>query len=118
MPGMRTENQMERRRRVSKEEGQIARIKAILGASEEIIRDGTRIGDHIAITTAKITAYDHIKPKRKKKNYVFVVTVCCQGNPFEYEYKALLTALIGYAKVYLKYSKYGTINFSLKQRFK
>ena len=46
---------------MSKEEGQIARIKAILGASEEIIRDGTRIGDHIAITTAKITAYDHIK---------------------------------------------------------
>ena len=43
MPGMRTENRMERRRRVSKEEGQIARIKAILGASEEIIRDGTRI---------------------------------------------------------------------------
>lgn len=69
---MRTENQMERRRRVSKEEGQIARIKAILGASEEIIRDGTRIGDRIAITTAKITAYDHIKqilqyPTEKKK---------------------------------------------------
>lgn len=72
MPGMRAENQMERRRRVSKEEGQMARIKAILGASEEIIRDGTRIGDRIAIITAKITAYDHIKqilhdPTEKKK---------------------------------------------------
>lgn len=50
----------------------MARIKAILGASEEIIRDGTRIGDRIAIITAKITAYDHIKqilhdPTEKKK---------------------------------------------------
>ena len=55
---------------------------------------------------------------RKKKNFAFLVTVCCQGNPHEYEYKTLLSALIGYAKEYLKYSKYGTMNFTLKQKFK
>jgi len=66
----------------------------------------------------ELVRYIRNKPKRKKKNYVFLVTVCCQGNPREYEYKTLLSALIGYAKEYLKYSKYGTMNFSLKQRFK
>lgn len=66
----------------------------------------------------ELVRYIRNKPKRKKKNYVFLVTVCCQGNPHECEYKTLLSALIGYAKVYLKYSKYGTMNFSLKQRFK
>ena len=55
---------------------------------------------------------------KKNKNYTFVVTVCCQGNPTEYEYSNLFSALIGYAKKYLKYSKYGTMNFTLKQKFK
>lgn len=56
--------------------------------------------------------------KNKNKNYTFIVTVCCQGNPTEYEYSNLFSALIGYAKKYLKYSKYGTMNFTLKQKFK
>lgn len=55
---------------------------------------------------------------RKNKNYTFVVIVCCQGNPTEYEYSNLFSALIGYARKYLRYSKYGTMNFSLEQRFK
>lgn len=66
----------------------------------------------------ELVRYIRNKPKRKKKNYVFVVTVCCQGNLYENEYKTLLTAFIWYARLYLKYSKYGTMNFSLKQRFK
>ena len=53
----------------------------------------------------ELVRYIQNKPKRKKKNYVFLVTVCCQGNPYEYEHKTLLSALIGYANVYLKYSK-------------
>lgn len=62
----------------------------------------------------ELVRYIRNKPKRKRKNYVFVVTVYCH----EYEYKYLLSALIGYAKEYLKYSKYETMNISLKQRFK
>ena len=55
---------------------------------------------------------------KKNKNYTFVVIVCCQGNPTEYEYSNLFSALIGYAKKYLKNSKYETMNFTLKQKFK
>ena len=55
--------------------------------------------------------------KRKKKNFVFVVTTCCQGQPFDHEYTNLISALIGYAKEYLTKSKYGTMNFSLHQKF-
>lgn len=59
---------------------------------------------------------------KKNKNYTFVVIVCCQGccqgKTTEYEYSNLFSALIGYAKKYLKYSKYGTMNFTLKQKFK
>lgn len=57
---------------------------------------------------------------RKTNNveYTFVVIVCCQGNPKEYEYSNLFSALIGYAKHYLKKKKYGTMNFTLKQKFK
>jgi len=52
------------------------------------------------------------------KNYTFVVIVCCQGNPTEHEYSNLFSALIGYAKQYLQKNKYGTMNFTLKQKFK
>lgn len=55
---------------------------------------------------------------KKNKNYTFIVIVCCQGNPTEYEYSNLFLAFIGYAKEYLRYSKYGTMNFTLKQKFK
>lgn len=53
--------------------------------------------------------------KRKCKNPKFVVIVCCQGQPFYYEYSNLMGALIGYAKEYIKNKKYGTMNFSLKE---
>lgn len=66
----------------------------------------------------ELVRYIRNKPKRKKKNYVFVVIACCEGFPAEFEYKTLLSAFIGYARLYLKYSKYGKTNFSLKQRFK
>lgn len=56
--------------------------------------------------------------KTSNVKYTFVVIVCCQGNPTEYEYSNLFSALIGYAKKYLRYSKYGTMNFTLKQKFK
>ena len=52
----------------------------------------------------------------KKKNK-FVVIVTCQGQPFYYFYKNLISALFGYAKHYLKKNKYGTMNFTLKQTF-
>ena len=57
---------------------------------------------------------------RKTSNikYTFVVIVTCQGHPTEYEYSNLFSALIGYAKQYLKKKKYGTMNFTLKQKFK
>lgn len=45
----------------------------------------------------------------------FKVIVCCQGHPNEYKYKNLFSALCGYAYNYLKYNKYGTMNFTLKQ---
>ena len=55
--------------------------------------------------------------KRKCKNSKFNVIVCCQGQPFYYQYKTLAGALFGYARQYLKKNKYGTMNFSLKQIF-
>lgn len=47
----------------------------------------------------------------------FKVIVCCQGQPIEYKYKNLLSALIGYAYHYLKKKKYGTMSFTLKEIF-
>lgn len=45
----------------------------------------------------------------------FKVIVNCQGQPFEYKYKNLFSALCGYAYHYIKKNKYGTMNFTLKQ---
>lgn len=53
----------------------------------------------------------------KKKNYRFVVVVCCQGQPFYYYRNTLFGALIEYAKQYIKKNKYGTMNFTLEQDF-
>lgn len=50
----------------------------------------------------------------KKK---FKVIICCQGQPFEYKYDNLFSALYGYAYHYLKKNKHGTMNFSLEQDF-
>ena len=55
--------------------------------------------------------------KRKCKDPKFQVIICCQGQPFYYQYSTLLGALFGYAKNYLRYNKYGTMNFSLNQVF-
>lgn len=57
------------------------------------------------------------KGRWHKKNYYFVITNCCQGQPFEYYRKTLFGALYEYAKQYLTKKKYHTMNFSLKQRF-
>ena len=53
----------------------------------------------------------------KNKNWTFKVIVTCQGQPYYFYYKTLVGALIGYAYQYLKKSKYGTMNFTLKQDF-
>ena len=54
---------------------------------------------------------------KRKKNYKFVVVVCCQGQPFYYYRNTLLGALIEYAYQYLKKNKYGTMNFELRQKW-
>lgn len=56
--------------------------------------------------------------RKKEKNFVFEVCNCCQGQPFYHYRKTLLGALVTYAYLYLKYSKYKTMNFSLCQKFK
>ena len=38
----------------------------------------------------------------KCKEPKFKVIVCCQGQQFEYHYKTLFGALVGYAKQYLQ----------------
>ena len=53
-----------------------------------------------------------------KKNYRFVVCKCCQGQPFYHYRDTLIGALYEYAKQYIKFNKYGTMNFSLYQEFK
>ena len=47
----------------------------------------------------------------------FEVIVTCQGQPFYYKYKTLIGALLGYTHKYLKYNKYHTMNFQLRQIF-
>lgn len=41
--------------------------------------------------------------------------VCCQGQPFYYEYSTVFGACCGFAYQYLTNKKYGTMNFSLKE---
>jgi len=53
--------------------------------------------------------------KRKCDNPKFVVIVCCQGQPFYYEYSTVFGACCGFAYQYLTNKKYGTMNFSLKE---
>lgn len=54
---------------------------------------------------------------KKKKEYKFRVVVTCQGHTMHYPCKTLLGALFIYAHKYLKYNKYGTMNFKLEQIF-
>lgn len=53
--------------------------------------------------------------KRKVKGARFVVVVCYQGQPFDYQCISLIGALWMYAKQYVNKRKYGTMNFTLKQ---
>ena len=53
----------------------------------------------------------------RKKNYRFVVVVCCMGQPFYYYHDTLVGAIFAYSYHYLKKSKYGTMNFTLRQDF-
>lgn len=48
----------------------------------------------------------------------FVVVVTCQGQPFYYYHKSLLSAFINYARRYYLAKKYGTMNVALKEVFK
>ena len=52
--------------------------------------------------------------KRKCNNPKFVVVICCQGQPFYYQYSSLLGAVVSYMFNYLAKKKYGTMNFTLK----
>ena len=61
--------------------------------------------------------HDYRIVKRKVENARFVVVVCCQGQPYDYQCKTLLGALFMYAKQYLRKHKFGTMNFTLKQIF-
>lgn len=61
--------------------------------------------------------HDYRIVKRKIENARFVVVVCCQGMPYDYQCKTLVGALIMYARQYMQKHKYGTMNFTLKQIF-
>lgn len=54
----------------------------------------------------------------KQKNFDWVVVVTCQGNPFYYQQKNLAFGMVALAYHYLKKRKYGTMNFTLRQKFK
>ena len=45
----------------------------------------------------------------------FQIIVTCQGEPSYYYCKSLAGALLGYAYLYLKYKKYGTMTFKLEE---
>ena len=51
------------------------------------------------------------------KNYDWAVVVTCQGQPFYYKHRNLVSALFAYAWHYMKKRKYGTMNFTLRQSF-
>ena len=54
---------------------------------------------------------------KRNKKYVFEICVCCQGQPFYYYRKTLIGGLLEYAYQYLKKNKYGTMNYTLRQKF-
>ena len=61
---------------------------------------------------AKIREYEI---KRRCKNSRFLVVVTCQGQPFYYQHRSLIGAVLDYCKQYLIKQKYGTMNFKLRQ---
>lgn len=54
----------------------------------------------------------------KQKNFDWTVVVTCQGQPFYYRQRNLFCGMVALVYQYLKKRKYGTMNFSLKQKFK
>ena len=44
----------------------------------------------------------------------FLITICCQGQPFYKKQTTLLGSLKCFATEYLKKNKYGTMNFKLE----
>ena len=48
----------------------------------------------------------------------WVVVATCQGHPMYYPQKNLFCGCVALAYHYLKKRRYGTMNFSLKQKFK
>lgn len=56
--------------------------------------------------------------KINNKDFVFDVVTCCQGHPTHHYCGTLIGALFKYAQLYLKYNKYHTMRFTLKQEFK
>lgn len=51
------------------------------------------------------------------EKYKLVVIVTCQGQPFYYFYNCLFKALTRFAYMYLTRTKYGTMNFQIKNAF-
>ena len=47
----------------------------------------------------------------------WTVVVTCQGQPFYYEQSNLFCGIVFLVREYMKYKKYGTMNFSLEQRW-
>ena len=54
----------------------------------------------------------------KNKNFDWTVVDTCQGKPFYYKQRNLFFGMIALAYHYLTKRKYGTMNFSLKQKFR
>lgn len=52
----------------------------------------------------------------KPTNCKFYVIACCQGQPLYAGYSTLIGALFGYFYIYMKYKKYHTMNFSLREK--
>ena len=52
----------------------------------------------------------------KPTNCKFYVIACCQGQSFYKGYTTLVGALLGYFYNYMKYKKYNTMNFSLREK--
>ena len=83
----------------------------------KMVIDGLRKNNPLLDKALSILSAEVVKPmiKRKCKNPKFQVIACCQGQPFHYQYSTLMGALFGYAKTYLHYNRYNTMNFTLKQ---
>ena len=53
--------------------------------------------------------------KRRCKDPKYLVVVTCQGCPFYYQHRNLVSALFGFAWQYGRTKRYGTCNFKLRE---